>query len=184
VRPAPRRFEEVGCGFCKRVIRVPRHQRGWIVRCPSCRFFNPVPGRPHPDSDGGLPVVVRVSAYFLGWPDACACCLALPDTEAAATCMRFGGRDGVPQEQVRRNKFFYVMRALGEGVEWAEWKIPYCWECLEHVERKTDRAKRACCGLDAAVVYGGWYASTHTFRFYNWRYANAFILLNRDKCLL
>jgi hypothetical protein len=98
--------------------------------------------------------------------------------------VRFGGREAVSEEDITRNKLFYLMRALGEGVETGGWKIPYCWECMSHVQGETDRAKRSCCGLDAAVVYGGWYASTHTLRFYNWRYANAFILLNRDKCVL
>jgi hypothetical protein len=51
---------------------------------------------------------------------------------------------------------------FGCSALWAEgsvqqrgWQIPYCWECLDHLEERTDRCKKTYCNLGPAVVYGG-----------------------------
>jgi hypothetical protein len=33
-------------------------------------------------------------------------------------------------------------------------------------------------------MYHGFQGSVHAFSFYNWQYANRFIVLNHDKCLI
>jgi hypothetical protein len=63
------------------------------------------------------------------------------------------------------------------------WSVPYCWECKDHVEGITDRGKRGCATLDEAVSYEGTEACVHTFRFWNYRYANEFLQANSEKCV-
>jgi hypothetical protein len=75
--------------------------------------------------------------------------------------------------------------ALEDALPHDSWNVPYCWECLEHVKRKDeDEMHDDCVNVKAAVAYHGFHGSVHTFSFYNWRYANRFIDLNRDKCVM
>jgi hypothetical protein len=162
-------------------LRIPPSDRGRVLQCPSCRFFYIAPGRKHPEENSGLPVFVNVSAIILQWPACCACCLDLHDTQATtshtnvdwANAVMAAGAYGIG----------YGLLRLAGSTEQKGWEIPYCWECLEHVEGRSERPKRSCCGLDPAVEYCGWYGTVHRFSFYNWKYANRFMLLNRDKCL-
>jgi hypothetical protein len=59
-------------------------------------------------------------------------------------------------------------------------KVPYCWECLGHVE--TGRGvKRECVAQGPAVGYHGFQGSIHKLSFGHWQYANRFVLLNHEK---
>ncbi len=65
------------------------------------------------------------------------------------------------------------------------WRVPYCWDCLEHVKtRHEEDMHKGCCALKPAVEYRGYQGSVHTFSFDNWQYANRFIVLNHEKCIL
>jgi hypothetical protein len=166
-------------------LRVPTYERGRILRCPSCRYFYEAPGRRrHPDDDDGLPVSVRVSAYILVWPQRCACCLDYHDAGATAAHTRVDwARIACALDSFRHGWYGHSALWAEDSVQQRGWEIPYCWECLDHIQERTDRCKKTCCNLGPAVVYGGWQGSFHLFRFYNWQYANAFIYANANKLI-
>jgi hypothetical protein len=74
--------------------------------------------------------------------------------------------------------------ALEEALPYDSWKVPYCWDCLEHVKSKDEEEMhKGCATVKSAVEYHGYEGSVHSFSFHHWRYANLFILLNHDKML-
>jgi hypothetical protein len=128
------------------------------------------------------PLEVRVSAHVLGWPQRCACCLDSNDADAVAAHTRVDcARVSCALDNFRYGWYGYSALWAEGSVQQLGWESPHCWECLDHIERRTDRCKKTCCHLDPAVRYDGWQVSFHLFRFSNWQYANAFICSNSDK---
>lgn len=58
---------------------------------------------------------LRISAHIIRWPQACACCFGQANTAHDATSTRVRGKR--------------VVR-----VNTRSWRVPYCSDCLEHVE--------------------------------------------------
>jgi hypothetical protein len=173
------------CAACQRRLRTPVEKRGCITQCPTCRLYNRVWGKPRRGADQGIPIIVRVSAQLLQWPMLCACCLRDHDDYLKA---KHYGRTSVEQTQAA-----VVLHALGmsgkskleDAIPHESWQVPYCWDCLEHVNSRDERdTHKGCATVKEAVEYRGHEGSIHTFAFHNWQHANRFIVLNHDKCVL
>ena len=174
----------MNCLACARPLRVPTYEKGRILRCPSCRYFYLAPGKRRRRDDDGLPVSLRVSAHILVWPQRCACCLDYNDAGAVAAHTRVDwARVACALDNLRWGWYGYSALWAEGSVQQKGWEIPYCWECLDHIENRTDRGKKTCCNLDPAVLYDGWQGGFHLFRFFNWQYANAFICANANKVI-
>lgn len=187
--PRPRRvsrFIETTCSACSRPIRVRRCDQGKVQQCPRCRFFFKAPGRRFRGEESGLPVVLKICADIIVWPDCCACCLDLHDTKTRASHTDVDPNAISAAAWSYRFNPAYAAVRLGAGIQNRWWDIPYCWECIDHIDGKTDRHKPHCCiNLDAAVEYKGLVGGKfHEFRFYNWQFANRLRVLNVDKCLV
>ena len=154
-----------------------------MLRCPSCRFYNLAPGDLEWDDETGLPVPVKVSAHILLWPDRCACCLNLNDTSAAASHTRVDWGGVLSAMRMAKQNIGFGLMKFADSTEQQHWPVPYCWECLAHVEGRSRYHNPNCCTRGAAVSYDGWNRSFHGFSFFNWQFANRFILLNLDKCI-
>lgn len=166
-----RRFFLCRCEYCSRDLRVPVYEAGRVLRCPSCRLSFLAPGRLQGDGNTGLPVVVNVSALIVTWPLKCCCCLRPHDTFLPVSHTRFDWSGG-------------LLHGLSSA-ETQGWNVPYCWECAEHVQRRHPQLlKRTCCPSYQAIRYDGWRASVHVLAFFNFMYANQFIVHNDGKCLL
>jgi DNA-directed RNA polymerase subunit M/transcription elongation factor TFIIS len=156
-RDPSEKYYLIDCPTCGRPLRVPTYERGRILRCPSCRYFYKAPGRlRHRDDDDGLPVSVRVSAHILVWPQCCACCLDYHDAEATAAHTRVDWAGiACAIDSFRRGWYGHSALWTESSVQQKSWEIPYCWECLDHIEKRTDCCKQTCCNLGPAVIYGG-----------------------------
>ena len=169
----PGRYHRLTCSFCRRLVRVPREDSGRVLPCPSCRMYFRAPGRCW-DEDDGLPAVVQVSARLLFWPKRCACCLRPHDT-----CVR-----AIHRQYTTRGLHGTAALISFCFPDQYFWEVPYCWECAEHIHTGYEEGTNpGCCNVEEAVEYNGFSGTVHQFRFFNFHYANAFIALNRDKCL-
>jgi hypothetical protein len=166
------RFWLWSCDHCERPLRTPIRESGKIIDCPTCRLFLRAPGKRKGRSTG-LPVALSVSAVHIVWPLKCVCCLDQHDTFVAITAIRV--------DWSRASSLLGLLAST----ETNGWRVPFCWDCVAHNRRNDEsRCKRSCAFVSQAVVYDGWHGATHRFRFYNWRYANLFVSMNRDKMLI
>jgi uncharacterized protein YbaR (Trm112 family) len=166
------RYRILSCSSCGRQLRVPAADSGKILSCPSCLFFYKVPGKLRSKTDG-LPVHVLLSALQVQWPLACACCLESHDAFVPVSHAKF--------DWSRASSVLAALDMIASA-QVREARIPYCWECIEHVKRNDESlCKRKCPVVKCAFVYEAWHGTEHLFRFFNWRYANEFLRLNADK---
>ncbi len=83
-------------------------------------------------------VRVQISAYIISWPRMCACCLGCADDAHSAGHTRITGT-----RVIRSNS--------------RSWEIPYCSDCLDHIEARA-QAKGIYNGTAYLVLVGGFVA--------------------------
>src|ERR1035438_1017239 len=75
---------------------------------------------------------------MLQWPTCCACCLPPHDDFLKVKHYHrtnTGGTQGVAMLAILA---FKGKAALEEALPYDSWKVPYCWDCLEHVKSKDE----------------------------------------------
>jgi hypothetical protein len=176
--PRPWRWSKRGnfylqdCAVCERPLRIPRAQSGRVMPCPFCHTFLQAPGRCY-GADDGLPIRVNASARVLIWPFACVCCVRPHDTFLKVKHFQYN-------TAARGTAAILALACPRES--W--WKVPYCWECADHVRSEDERAcRKQCVAVGPAVIFDGYHGAVHRFRFWNWRYVNLFLAANQGKAL-
>lgn len=173
------RFYEMTCPYCGRNVRIKRQQIRNVQRCPNCGSFLVAPVVKRPFDVRGLPVTVSASAFLLMWPRMCVCCCKPHDTYLPVSHTR------IDWLGIASASHLSTMLTRLANSQSQHWKVPYCWECLDHVRLdRDDRTSKTCWNVEEAIIYHGWYASVHTFKFFNPIYASLFIRENAGKILL
>lgn len=111
------------------------------------------PAPPPPPQRQRTWIRIMVSARLLSWPKMCAACCGPAEGTRSAVCNR-----------VERD---YRTRSQS-------WSVPYCQQC----NRDIDSGRSS-----ESVRYEGFYASVHTFDFWNPEYSEEFRAMNRSKVL-
>lgn len=173
------------CVLCQYPLRFRNSDRGKILRCPQCLYYFKAPGRRRRGEPDGLPVPVTLSAERIIWPVCCACCLGIASDFLKASAKKVDSNDLASAAwAMHYNNYGYALIKALNSTETRWWKIPYCLECIDHITHVTDEADENCCCVDAAVRFDGWHGAIQRFSFFNWKYANQFMLANHEKRLI
>ena len=173
------------CLACKYPLRFRRTDRGKVLRCPSCLYYFKAPGRRRRGEPDGLPIPVTLSAERIIWPICCACCLGVASDFLKATANKVDANDLASAAwAMHYNNYGYAILKAMNSRETKWWPVPYCLECIDHINKDSDEIEEDCCCIDAAVRFDGWHGHVQKFSFFNWQYANRFMLANHEKRLI